>query len=48
MANSGGYWKIPKTDKIFDTKGKIKQKLAIRILINAKGLYKFPDFPLSN
>ena len=45
MAKSGGYWKIPKEDKIFYTRDKIKQKLAIPILINARGLYKFPDFP---
>ena len=46
MAKSGGYWKIPKKeDKIFYTRDKIKQKLAIPILINARGLYKFPDFP---
>jgi len=46
MAKSGGYWKIPKTEeKIFYTRDKIKQKMAIPILINARGLYKFPDFP---
>lgn len=46
MAKSAGYWKIPKKeDKIFYTRDKIKQKLAIPILINARGLYKFPDFP---
>ena len=46
MAKSGGYWKIKKTeDNIFYTRDKIKQKLAIPILINARGFCKFPDFP---
>ena len=45
MAKSGGYWNIPKTeDNIFYTRDKIKQKMVIPILINARGLYKFPDF----
>ena len=39
MAKSGGYWKIPKEeDKIFYTRDKIKQKLAVPILINTRGL----------
>ena len=46
MAKSAEYWKIPKEkDKIFYTRDTIKQKLAVPILINAKGLYKFLDFP---
>ena len=46
MAKYGRYWKIPKTkDNIFYISDNIKQKLAIPILINARRLYKFPDFP---
>ena len=46
VAKAGGYWKIPKTeDNIFYTWDKIKHKLAIPILINARGLYKFSDIP---
>ena len=43
MAKSGGYWKKTE-DNIFYTRDKIKQKVVIPILINARGLYKFPDF----
>jgi len=41
-AKLGEYWKIPKeVEKIFYMQNKINQKLAVPILISARGSYKF-------
>ena len=46
MARAGASWKFPKReDKIFYTRDKIEKKLENPMLVNLRGLYKFPDFP---